>query len=184
MQNPLGNIGDRLKNTKLRNVLVGAGVATAGAIGTKLAVDYFRNRDQQELVDESQGDAEPTSEAEVAYANVEPSSVQSFLDASFGDPGRYVPNRPPKVFDYQGQQYMVIWARDNKQQKNQMLAFLYTDAGRDMIASVGYTPEKTDYNLNLGSTPFAVEFNGKQVTSGQTKDAQGTNDVDFVLAGS
>ncbi len=176
--------GDALKNNKLRNILVGAGIATAGAIGTKMAVDYFRNRDQEEVVDESQGDADPTAlpPSQVAYATVETNSVQSFLDSSFGEPGRYVPNRPPKVFDYQGQQYMVIWAYDNKQQKNQMLAFLYTDAGRKMVASVGYTPEKTDYNLNLGDTPFAIEFNGQKVTSGQTKDAQGTSDVDFVLA--
>lgn len=179
----VNRFGDALKNTKLRNILIGAGLATAGAIGTKAAVDYFRNRDKEEVVDESQDDAEPASAAEVAYANVQPSSVQSFLDASFGEPGRYVPNREPKVFDYQGTQYMVIWAYDNKQQKNQMLAFTYTDAGRKMIASVGYTSDKTDYNLNLDGTPFAVEFNGKQVTSGQTKEAEGTNDVDFVLAG-
>ncbi|HEY9666648.1 MAG TPA: hypothetical protein V6C91_07575 [Coleofasciculaceae cyanobacterium] len=178
-------VGDALKNPKLRNVLIGAGIATAGAIGTKAAVDYFRNRGQEEVVDESQGDADPQALAptQVAYANVEPSSVESFLDASFGEPGRYTPTRPPKVFDYQGQQYMVIWAHDNKQQKNQMLAFLYTDQGRKMVASVGYTPEKTDYNLNLDGTPFAIEFNGNQVTSGQTKDAAGTNEVDFVLAG-
>ncbi len=182
----VNRFGDALKNNKLRNVLVGAGIATVGAIGTKVAVDYFRNRDKEEVVDESQGDADPQTLAstQVAYANVEPNSVQSFLDASFGTPGRYVPNRPPKVFDYQGQQYMVIWAYDNQQQKNQMLAFIYTDQGRKMIASVGYTPQKTDYNLHLDGTAFAVEFNGKQVTSGQTKDAQGTNEVDFVLAGS
>jgi hypothetical protein len=174
--------GDAMKNTKLRNVLIGAGVATAGAIGTKMAVDYFRNRDKEEALPAAQEDAVPTSEAEVAYASVEPNSVQSFLDSSFGEPGRYVPNRPPKVFDYQGKQYMVIWAYDNKQQKNQMLAFVYTDAGRQMIASVGYTAEKTDYNLKLDGTPFAIEFNGKQVESGQTKDAEGTNEVDFVLA--
>ncbi len=190
MNNPLEQIKDRvggaLHNNTLRNVLIGAGIATVGAIGTKAAVDYFRNRDKEEVVDESQGDANPQTLAptQVAYANVEPSSVQSFLDASFGEAGRYVPNRPPKVFDYQGKQYMVIWAKDNKQQKNQMLAFLYTNEGRKMIASVGYTPQKTDYNLHLEGTPFAIEFNNQQVTSGQTKDAAGTNDVDFVLAGS
>lgn len=179
-------VGDALQNNKLRNVLVGAGVATVGAIGTKMAVDYLRNRDKEEVVDESQGDADPQALAptQVAYANVEPNSVQSFLDASFGAPGRYVPNRPPKVFDYQGKQYMVIWAYDNQQQKNQMLAFTYTDQGRKMIASVGYTPQNSDYNLHLEGTPFAVELNGKQVTSGQTKNAEGTNEVDFVLAGS
>ncbi len=197
MTNPFGDmtnrvgdmtnrVGDALKNNRLRNILAGAGVATVGAIGTKMAVDYLRNRNKEEVVEESQGDADPEAlpASQVAYANVEPNSVQSFLDTSFGSPGRYVPNRPPKVFDYQGKQYMVIWARDNQQQKNQMMAFTYTDQGRKMIASVGYTPQKTDYNLNLDGTPFAVEFNNKQVTSGQTKDAEGTNEVDFVLAGS
>lgn len=169
-------------NTNLRNILVGAGIAAVGAIGTKLAVDYLRNRGQEDVKDESEGDAEAASAEEVAYATVEPSSVQSFLDASFGDPGRYVPNRPPKVFDYQGQQYMVIWAYDNEKAKNQMLAFQYTDEGRKMIASVGYTPDQTDYNLNLDATPFAVEVNNNQITSGQG-ETEGTNDVDFVLAG-
>ncbi|WP_088240078.1 hypothetical protein, partial [Calothrix rhizosoleniae] len=140
----------------LRNLLIGAGVAAVGAIGTKKAVDYFQNRGKEEEVD-AQEDAEATSPDEVAYATVEASSVQSFLDNSFGDAGRYVPNRPPKIFDYQGQQYMVIWARDNKQDKNQMMAFQYTDAGRQMVASVGYTDDKTDYNLSLDDTPFAVE---------------------------
>ncbi|WP_017317048.1 hypothetical protein [Mastigocladopsis repens] len=169
------------RNNLLRNVLVGSGVAAVGAIGTKAAVDYFRNRGQEEVVDESQGDAEATSPEEVAYATVEQSSVQDFLDKSFGDPGRYTPNRPPKIFDYQGKQYMVIWAYDNKQQKNQMLAFLYTDQGRKMIASVGYTNQKTDYNLNLQGTPFAVEVNNQKLTSGQSETG-GTSDVDFVLA--
>ncbi|NWF62227.1 MAG: hypothetical protein HXY43_23975 [Fischerella sp.] len=172
-----------MNNNKLRNILIGAGVAAVGAIGTKAAVDYFRNRGKEEVVDESQGDAVATSPQEVAYATVETNSVQGFLDKSFGEAGRYVPNRPPKIFDYQGNQYMVIWAYDNKQQKNQMLAFLYTDAGRKMIASVGYTNQKTDYNLNLGSTPFAVEVNGQQLRSGQSETG-GTSDVDFVLAGS
>ncbi|MEM7725437.1 MAG: hypothetical protein AAF208_03580 [Cyanobacteria bacterium P01_A01_bin.45] len=168
-------------NKNLRNLLVGAGVAAVGAIGTKTAVDYFRNRGKEEVVDESQEDAEPTSPDEVAYATVEESSVQNFLDASFGDAGRYVPNRPPKVFDYQGGQYMVIWAYDNKQQKNQMMAFKYTDAGRQMIASVGYTSDKTDYNLSLSDTPFAVEVNDNKIQSGQS-ETDGASDVDFVLA--
>jgi hypothetical protein len=118
----------------------------------------------------------------VSYAVVQPSSVQSFLDASFGEPRRYVPIREPKVFDYQGQQYMVIWAKDNKKDKNQMMAFQYTDQGRKMIASVGYTSAKTDYNLSsLSGTPFAVEVNGQKLTSGQGETG-GSNDVDFVLA--
>jgi hypothetical protein len=178
----LSNFDLEIVMSKLRNLLIGAGIATVGAIGTKVAVDYFRNRGQEEVVDESQGDAEPASAQEVAYATVEPSSVQQFLDASFGVPGRYVPNRPPKVFDYQGEQYMVIWARDNEKQKNQMMAFQYTDAGRKMVASVGYTAEKTDYNLsNLSSTPFAVEVSGQKLTSGQAETG-GTDEVDFVLA--
>jgi hypothetical protein len=164
----------------LRNVLVGAGLTAVGAIGTKAAVDYFRNRGQEEVKSENEGDAEATSPEEVAYATVEASSVQDFLDKSF-EAGRYTPNRPPKVFDYQGQQYMVIWALDNKQQKNQMLAFQYTPSGRQMVASVGYTGNATDYNINLGSTPFAIEVNGQQLTAGKG-ETSGANDVDFVLA--
>lgn len=91
---------------KLRNLLMGAGVAVAGGVGTKLAVDYFRNRGKEEEVPEMEEDPEPTSAEEVAYANVQDSSLQSFLDASFGAPGRYVPTRPAKVFEYQGESYM------------------------------------------------------------------------------
>lgn len=167
-------------NNKLRNILIGAGVAAVGAIGTKKAVDYFRNRGQDEVPD-TEEDAEATSADEVAYAVVEPSSVQDFLDKSFGAPGRYVPNRSPKVFDYEGEQYMVIWSRDNEKNKNQMMAFQYTDAGRKMVASVGYTGDATDYNINLGSTPFAVEVNGNKIASGQGETG-GASDVDFVLA--
>ena len=167
--------------SKLRNILIGAGIATVGAIGTKVAVDYFRNRDEEEVIDENETDAVPESEEEVAYATVEASSVQNFLDQSFGNPGRYVPTRPPKIFDYQDTQCMVIWAYDNQQEKNQMLAFIYTDEGRKMVASVGYTDAKTDYNLNLDSTPFAVEINGEKLTSGQ-EETEGTDEVDFVLA--
>lgn len=172
---------------KLRNILIGAGLATAGAIGTKKAVDYFRNRGKEEEVAEVDEAAEDEivggiSSDEIAYANVEDSSVQSFLDASFGSPGRYVPTRPSKVFDYQGEQYMVIWARDNDKDKNQMLAFQYTDAGRKMIASVGYTSDTTDYNLpGLDATPFAIDVNGEKITSGQGETG-GTDEVDFVVA--
>ncbi len=185
--------------SKLRNLLIGAGVAAVGGIGTKVAVDYFRNRGQEEppegdLNDDAAAEAaEETAAAQMAtfatpeeaiqYVSVEPESVQGFLDASFGAPGRYVPTRPPKVFDYQDQQYMVIWAYDNQQEKNQMLAFLYTDEGRKMVASVGYTGEATDYNLpGLDSTPFAVEVNGEQMTSGQG-ETDGTDEVDFVPVG-
>ena len=167
--------------SKLRNILIGAGVAAVGAIGTKKAVDYMRNRDKEEVVEESQGDAENVAADEVAYAVVEPSSVQDFLDKSFGNPGRYVPTRAPKVFEYQDEQYMVIWAKDNEKDKNQMMAFKYTDAGRKMVASVGYTGDATDYNLNLDDTDFAVEVNGDKLVSGQG-ETDGADEVDFVLA--
>jgi hypothetical protein len=167
--------------TKLRNILIGAGIAAVGAIGTKKAVDYFRNRDKEEVIDEAQGDAEAPAADEVAYATVDSSSVQDFLDKSFGDVGRYTPTRPPKIFEYQDEQYMVIWARDNEKGKNQMLAFKYTDSGREMVASVGYTTNATDYNLKLNGTSFAVDVDGQQLVSGQGNTG-GTNEVDFVLA--
>ena len=167
--------------TKLRNILLGAGVAAVGAIGTKKAVDYLRNRDKEEVVAESEGDAEVVAADEVAYATVEPGSVQDFLDKSFGNPGRYVPTRPPKVFEYHDEQYMVIWAKDNQKDKNQMMAFKYTDAGRKMVASVGYTGDATDYNLSLDNTDFAVEVNGEKLVSGKG-ETNGTSEVDFILA--
>ncbi len=168
--------------SNLRNFLIGAGIVTVGAIGTKKAIDYFQNRQEEQVREQSLGDAQPKSEQEVAYAVVEANSVQGFLDKSFGNPGRYVPNRPAKIFDYQGKQYMVIWAKDNQLQKNQMLAFLYTEKGRNLIASVGYTTQKTDYNLQeLNTTPFAVKINEKKLTSGKA-ETQGTENVDFVLA--
>ncbi|MEA5468908.1 hypothetical protein [Spirulina sp. 06S082] len=176
--------------SKLRNILKVAGVATAGAIGTKLAVDFFKKRGKKEeavsedapdILEPVDDDAEPSSTAEVAYAAVKSSSVQTFLDKSFGDSGRYVPDRAPKVFEYQGKQYMVIWADDTQKNKKQMMAFLYTDAGRKMVASVGYTLDTTDYNISLEDTPFAVEVNGDLITSGQST-TDGTDEVDFVLA--
>ena len=166
---------------KLRNILAGAGIAAVGAIGTKKAVDYFRNRNKEEVIEETEDDAEIAADDEVAYATVEPESVQEFLDTSFGDPGRYVPTRSPKMFEYQDEHYMVIWARDNKNEKNQMLAFKYTDDGRHMVASVGYTTEATDYNLKLEDSSFAVEVNGEQLVSGQG-NVDGAEEVDFVLA--
>lgn len=182
--------------SKLRNFLIGAGIATVGAVGTKMAVDYFKRKKEEEASEETVEEAEPSllseeedidtdslSEEEVAFVTVDPSSVQDFLDRSFGSPGRYVPTRPPKVFDYQSQQYMVIWAYDNQKDKNQMLAFIYTDEGRKMIGSVGYTADVTDYNINMEQTPFAVEVNDEQITSGQGQ-TEGSQEVDFVLAGS
>ena len=170
--------------SKLRNFLIGAGIATVGAVGTKMAVDYFKRKKEEEAAEETVEEAEPSllseeedidtdslSEEEVAFVTVDPSSVQDFLDRSFGAPGRYVPTRPPKVFDYQGQQYMVIWA------------YIYTDEGRKMIGSVGYTADVTDYNINMEETPFAVEVNDEQITSGQGQ-TDGSEEVDFVLAAS
>ncbi|MEO0928369.1 MAG: hypothetical protein AAFY63_21200 [Cyanobacteria bacterium J06643_13] len=167
--------------SKLRNILLGAGVAAVGAIGTKKAVDYLRNRGEEDVVEDNTGDVEAVAADEVAYATVEPDSVQDFLDRSFGSPGRYVPTRSPKVFEYQDDQYMVIWARDNKKDKNQMMAFKYTDAGRQMVASVGYTGDATDYNLSLDDTDFAIEVNGEKLVSGQG-ETDGADEVDFVLA--
>jgi hypothetical protein len=164
----------------LRNILVGAGLAVVGGITTKVAVDYFRNRGEENVKDASEGDAQASNTDEVAVAAVESASVQNFLDKSFGNPGRYVPNRAPKIFEYQDKSYMVIWAKDNEKQKNQMLAFIYNEQGRDMLASVGYTSSATDYDINLSSTPFAVEVNGKKITDGKG-ETDGANDVDFVL---
>ena len=169
----------------LRNLMIGAGVAAVGGIGTKLAVDYFKNRGEEEPAPEQEEGADevkPSGAAEVAYAVVEPSSVQEFLDNSFGNPGRYVPNRPPKVFEYQDQQYMVIWADDNEKGKKQMMAFQYSEDGqRHMVASVGYTSELTDYNINLDGMPLAVEVasNGEQISSGQG-ETDGTEEVDLI----
>ena len=170
----------------LRNLMIGAGVAAVGGIGTKLAVDYFKNRGEEEAPpepeDEEAEEVKPSGAAEVAYAVVEQSSVQDFLDRSFGNPGRYVPNRPPKVFEYQEQQYMVIWADDNDQGKKQMMAFHYGEDGqRHMVASVGYTADKTDYNINLDGMPLAVEIesNGEQISSGQG-ETEGTEEVDLI----
>ena len=174
--------------SKLRNVLIGAGIAGIGAIGVKKAIDYFQEEKEaeQEQIEPSATpeveDAVVTNpQEEVAFAVVEKDSVQDFLDKSFGDPGRYVPNRQPKIFEYQDEDYMVIWAYDNKNSKNQMLVFLYNDQGRKMIGSVGYTESVTDYNLNMEDTPFAVEINGNLFESGQG-ETEGTSDVSFVLS--
>ncbi len=167
-------------NSLLRNVLIGAGVAAVGAVGTKVATDYLRNRNEEETPDEAAGDATPKSVEEVAFVNVEPSSVQAFLDKSF-EADRYIPNRAPKMFEFQGVSYMVIWAEDKKLGKNQMLAFTCQEDGRHLIASVGYTAEETDFNLKLDGTPFAIEVNDQQFKSGKSTTA-GTTDVDLVLA--
>ncbi len=168
--------------SKLRNILIGAGIVAVGAVGVKKTVDYFQNKKQQEALPEVPDDAEISNpEEEVAFAVVEPQSVQEFLDKTFGNVGRYKPDRTPKVFEYQDKQYMVIWAYDQEKSKNQMLVFQYTDSGRQMIASVGYTDSVTDYNLKMGNTPFAVEVNGQKLQSGEG-ETSGTKEVDFVLA--
>ena len=184
----------------LKKLLIGAGVAAVGGIGVKKAVDYFRNREEEEAPEGDLNDEAAAEEAQavaaakmqafeappeeaIQYVNVEPGSVQGFLDSAFGAPGRYVPNRS-KVFDYMDTQYMVIWADDTQQGKKQMMAFRYTDEGRKMVASVGYTPDATDYNINLEDSPLAVEVEstGEQISSGQGS-TDGTDEVDFVLEG-
>lgn len=174
--------------SKLRNVLIGAGIAGIGAIGVKKAVDYFQEKKEGEqtkiepsATSESEDAVISNPQEEVAFAVVEKDSVQEFLDKSFGEAGRYQPNRQPKIFEYQDEDYMVIWAYDNKNSKNQMLVFLYTDEGRKMIGSVGYTESATDYNLDMADTPFAVEINGNLLESGQG-ETEGTTDVNFVLS--
>lgn len=83
--------------SKLRNILIGAGITAIGAIGTKTAIDYFHNREEEDVIDESEGDQEVSSyEEEVAYVVVEQNSVQEFLDKSFGDPAAMFPTVPPK----------------------------------------------------------------------------------------
>lgn len=168
--------------SKLRNILIGAGIVAVGAVGVKKTVDYFQNKNQQESLTATPEDAVISNpEEEVAFVVVEPQSVQDFLDKSFGVVGRYKPDRTPKVFEYQDKQYMVIWAYDQERAKNQMLVFQYTAHGRQMIASVGYTDSVTDYNLKMENTPFAVEINGQKLQSGEG-ETSGTKEVDFVLA--
>ena len=72
-------------------------------------------------------------------------------------------------------------AKTDEKDKNQMMPFKYTDAGRKMVASVGYTREATDYNLSLDDTDFAVEVNGDKFVSSQG-ETDGADEVDFVLA--
>ena len=63
---------------KLRNILAGAGIAAVGAIGTKKAIDYFRNRNQEEVIEETENDAEIAADDEVAYVI---RTLCDFLDA-------------------------------------------------------------------------------------------------------
>ena len=174
-----------MKFGNLAKIVAGAAGAAATGYGVKKAVDYFQNRGQEEPDPETTEDAEVELEQDdIAFATMETESVQPFLDASFGAEGRYVPIRPPKVFEYQEQNYMVIWAYDNEKEKNQLLAFKYTEDGRKMLASVGYTADATDYNVNLDGTNLAVEISGsgEQITSGQG-ETDGTEEVDLVPIG-
>lgn len=174
-----------MKFGNLAKIVGGVAGAAATGYGVKKAVDYFQNRGQEEPDPETTEDAEVELEQDdIAFATMETESVQPFLDASFGAEGRYVPIRPPKVFEYQEQNYMVIWAYDNEKEKNQLLAFKYTEDGRKMLASVGYTADATDYNVNLDGTNLAVEISGsgEQITSGQG-ETDGTEEVDLVPIG-
>jgi hypothetical protein len=174
-----------VKFGNLAKIVAGVAGAAATGYGVKKAVDYFQNRGQEEPDPETTEDAEVELEQDdIAFATMETESVQPFLDASFGAEGRYVPIRPPKVFEYQEQNYMVIWAYDNEKEKNQLLAFKYTEDGRKMLASVGYTADATDYNVNLDGTNLAVEISGsgEQITSGQG-ETDGTEEVDLVPIG-
>ncbi|MDE5121570.1 MAG: hypothetical protein O4965_16375 [Trichodesmium sp. St19_bin1] len=174
-----------MKFGNLAKIVAGVAGAAATGYGVKKAVDYFQNRGQEEPDPETTEDAEVELEQDdIAFATMETESVQPFLDASFGAEGRYVPIRPPKVFEYQEQNYMVIWTYDNEKEKNQLLAFKYTEDGRKMLASVGYTADATDYNVNLDGTNLAVEISGsgEQITSGQG-ETDGTEEVDLVPIG-
>ena len=174
-----------MKFGNLAKIVAGVAGAAATGYGVKKAADYFQNRGQEEPDPETTEDAEVELEQDdIAFATMETESVQPFLDASFGAEGRYVPIRPPKVFEYQEQNYMVIWAYDNEKEKNQLLAFKYTEDGRKMLASVGYTADATDYNVNLDGTNLAVEISGsgEQITSGQG-ETDGTEEVDLVPVG-
>ncbi|MCL2924559.1 MAG: hypothetical protein MGF17_08020 [Trichodesmium sp. MAG_R04] len=171
-----------MKFGNLAKIAAGVAGAAVTGYGVKKAADYFQNRGEEEPNPETNEEAEVELEQDdIAFATMKPESVQSFLDTTFGDQGRYVPTRSSKLFEYKDQDYMVIWAYDNKKQKNQLLAFQYTQEGRKMIASVGYNSGATDYNINLGGTNLAVEISGsgEQITSGQGQTG-GTDEVDLV----
>ncbi len=55
--------------TKLRNILLGAGVTAVGAIGTKKAVDYLRNRGKNgEKIASGQGETDGADEVDFVLA--------------------------------------------------------------------------------------------------------------------
>ena len=173
-----------MKFGNLAKIAAGVVGAAATGYGVKKAADYFQNRDKEEADSETTEDTEVELEAnDIAFVAVELNSVQSFLDTSFS-PGRYTPSRTPKVFEYQEQDYMVIWANDNEKEKNQLLVFQYTEEGRKMIASIGYTSDATYYNINLDGTNLAVKISDEMelITSGQGQ-TDGTDQVDLVPIG-
>lgn len=157
------------------------GITPLGKIGKKKADDFLASDINAAEIDAIEAEAIALTAEEVAFASVDPSSVQAFLDTSFGKAGRYIPNREPKIFEHQGKNYMAIWADDTELNKKQLLVFLYTDGGRTMVASVGYTPEITDYDIDLSPTPFSVMVNGKKLKIGKGETA-GTDDVNLVLS--
>jgi hypothetical protein len=157
------------------------GLSSLGKIGKKKADDFLASKTNTAEIDAIEAEAIALTAEEVAFVSVEPNSVQAFLDKSFGKPGRYVPNREPKIFEHQDQNYMAIWADDTELSKQQLLVFLYTDAGRKMVASVGYTPELTDYDIDLSPTPFSVLVNGQKLKIGKG-ETTGTDDVNLVLS--
>lgn len=165
----------------LSGFLEKTGLSSLGKIGKKKTDDFLASNRNEAEIDAAEAEAISLTADEVAFTNIEPSSVQDFLDKSFGKPGRYVPNQEPKVFEHQEVHYLAIWADDTELSKKQFLAFLYTDAGRKLVASVGYTAELTDYNIDLSTTPFAILVNGEKLKIGKG-EAAGATDVNLVLS--
>jgi len=165
----------------LGKILDKTGLKSLGKFGKKKTDDYLKTDKHETPIDASEAEAIALTPEEVAFTEVESASVQNFLDVSFGTPGRYVPNRSPKIFEHQDKSYMAIWADDTKLAKKQLLVFIYEDDQRKMIASVGYTNDVTDYDLKMSATPFAVLVNGTKLTTGKS-ETTGTSDVALVLA--
>ena len=165
----------------LGTILEKTGLKSLGKFGKKKTDEYLKTDKHEADIDESEAAAIALTAEEVAFTEVESASVQNFLDVSFGAPGRYVPNRSPKIFEHQDKSYMAIWANDTQLSKKQLLVFIYEDDQRKMIASVGYTNDLTDYDLKMSATPFAVLVNGDKLATGKSETA-GTDDVTLVLA--
>lgn len=165
----------------LNTILEKTGLKSLGKFGKKKADEYLKADKPEPDIDASEVETIALTAEEVAFTEVESASVQNFLDASFGDAGRYVPNRSPKIFEHQEKSYMAIWCNDTQLDKKQLLVFIYENDQRKMIASVGYTKDETDYDLKMTGTPFAVLINGKKLTTGKNETA-GTDNVTLVLA--